>query len=411
MGDALHVDVAHAAGRVPAEVVAVVRTLSEAGHVAFLVGRCVRELLAGAEVRDFEVATSAGPETVLDRFPMAVPTSPGGRTVTLRAAAAAVDITRFRCADRIEEELRHRDFSIHGMALDPLGRVLIDPHGGLRDIASGSLRAVGNAKARLAEDPLRALRAARLVAELGLSPDAQLEAAMADGAASLASVARVRIREELKALLLAPGAADGLALLRRTGVEAQLTPGTRPDAGAVLAHLPADVDLRLAAWLRGTRAVSILRRLRYPRSRVQRIERILRLHPVDGQVSATVDIRMRRLLRRAGPELRSLLALREAEIAAWGAPPAEVARLAAFREAIERILRAKRAARQSAQLALDGRAVMEHLGCPPGPRVGQALRHLARAVEESPECNTPDRLRALLDSWAGPPGAGGRGLA
>ena len=50
-------------------------------------------------------------------------------------------------------------------------------------------------------------------------------------------------------------------------------------------------------------------------------------------------------------------------------------------------------------LALDGRAVMDLLGCGPGPEVGRALRHLAKAIEADPACNTPDRLRERLLAW------------
>jgi poly(A) polymerase len=143
----------------------------------------------------------------------------------------------------------------------------------------------------------------------------------------------------------------------------------------------------------------VLRRLRHPRHRSVRIERLLRMHPIDAPGRDAFDPRLRRLARRAPRDFEDLLALRRAEIAAREEGAAALAQLEQLIEAVERSQRAEALERVRTQLALDGRAVMQYLDCAPGPEVGRALRYLTQAVTEDPSRNEPDILRALLDAW------------
>lgn len=380
----------------PPSLRAPIDALAAAGHEAFLVGRCVRQLLSGEPVRDFEATTSATQAELLALFARAVPTDALSGRVMLPTDAGPLDLTPFAFGDTLTTDLAHRDFTVHGMGYDAAAGRLIDPAGGREDLAKALLRCVGDAEERLREDPLRAVRAARLVATLGLSIDPPLEGALRGARRALQHVPRVRLRDELVALLLGAHAGRGLALLRRSGVERAFTGRTREDAAAVVDRLPFDLELRLAAWLRGARPVSSLRRLRFSRRQVTRVERLLRLHPVDAMRG---DVRVRRLVQRAPGDLPGLIALREAEIVS--APPEAGARerLEAFRDSVERVRRAGERARRRDALALDGRAVIEHLGLRPGPAIGLALDYLARRVEDDPSLNTPEGLRALLDAW------------
>jgi tRNA nucleotidyltransferase (CCA-adding enzyme) len=321
--------------------------------------------------------------------------------------AGPVDVTSFRRGPTLEDDLAHRDFTINAMAWDPRAQRLHDPFGGREDLARRRLRAVGDPAERFAEDPLRALRGARLAAVLSLETTPELEGAMAGCVEALRRVARERVRHELAALLLAPDAARGLALLRRTGLEADLAPGAAPDAAAVVPHLPADLELRLAAWLRGARHGSILRSLRFSRRTVERVERLLRAHPVEAGVDAARDGSVRRMLKRVGTrEAGLLVALRRAELTRGEAAAHDDARagllaLDAVEEALRRVRRAGQLALRRQDLAIDGQEVMRLLGRGPGPAVGRALRYLADQVIEDPARNTPETLRALLERWAG----------
>jgi len=391
------------ADAVPQPVRDALAALRAAGHEAVLVGGCVRDLLLGLPVADFDAASSAPAELVLELFPRAVPIGLRHGTVMIPTRAGPLDVTRFRAGARLEDDLAHRDFTVNAIAWDPADGRLVDPFGGARDLARGRLAAVGDARARLAEDPLRALRAARLVAALGLELDAGLPAAIAEAREPLRRVARERVRRELEALLVAPRAEIGLELLRRTGIEAELAPGVADDAAAVVAALPRDLELRLAGWLRGTRAEAILAALRCGRRRALAVAQIVARHPID-RVPLRGDADLRRLLRRLGCSgVEALLALREAELnaaeCAGAATAAARAALAALRARIERVERAGSLALGRSDLALDGRAVMALLGVDAGPRVGAALRHLADCVIEDPSCNTPERLAERLRAW------------
>ncbi len=391
---------------VPDAVGWVVETLAAAGHAGFLVGGCVRDLLRGQPPDDFDLATSAQPEQLLDLFPRAVPIGIRHGTVMVPTESGPVDVTAFRGGATIEDDLAHRDFTLNAMAYEPRQQRLIDPFEGRSDLAKRRLRAVRDAGARFAEDPLRALRAARLQATLDLEVDPEIEQAMAEAIEALRKVARERVRHELAATLLAPGAARGLELLRRTGIERDLAPGVAADAPAVVGALPPDLELRLAGWLRGARAAWILRRLRFSHRIVKRVERLLRWHPVELGVEPSRDASVRQHLRRVGEHNASaLLALRRAELLHVGparSPQAavELERVSELEAAFERVRRAGRLALQRQDLAIDGERVMRILGCEPGPIVGRALRHLTDRVIEDPSCNTPEALHTLLEAWA-----------
>jgi tRNA nucleotidyltransferase (CCA-adding enzyme) len=391
----------------PAPARGVLETLASHGHRAALVGPCVRALLSGAVVGDFQIASSAPPEQVLAVFPRAIPIAPRYATVMIPTPAGPIDVTRFRGGTELEDDLARRDFTIHAVAYDPIaegGPSLVDPQGGLRDLEAGRLRAVGSARTRLEEDPLRALRAARLVAELLVKADPELEDAMARVRPAMQSLAAPRIRQEISLLLLAPRAGAGLELLRRTGIEAAIAPGILTGAARVVDRLPPELPLRLAGWLRGTRAAKILTRLRFSPPLVRDVDCVLALHPLDGHLTPARDPELRRLLRRAGnTNLDRLLALREAELDTGTVHHDQArevrARLSLLREGLDRLRSAGEEALVRTRLALGGREVMETLEIGPGPAVGRALRYLTERVGEDPGCNTEDELRELLRAW------------
>jgi tRNA nucleotidyltransferase (CCA-adding enzyme) len=393
-------------GPIPPPIRRLVDRLAAAGHEVYLVGGCVRDLVEARPPGDFDLATTASPEAILAVFPAAVPIGLRHGTVMVPTEAGPVDVTRFRAGHRIEDDLGHRDFTLNAMAYDPRRRALLDPHDGLTDLVKRRLRAVGSAEDRFAEDPLRALRAARLSSTLELDVDPAVERAMSTAREGLRGVAAERIRRELSALLLGPAVAAALALLRRTGIERDLAPGAPGDADAVVAALPCELDLRLAGWLRGTSAGAICRRLRFPRLVSARVDRLVRLHPVEAGVDASSGAAVRRLLKRARAEnVDALIALRRAELDHGRGARSEAAAAARDRlRALERAIADARStgslALQRLDLAIDGREVMERLACPPGPIVGRALAYLTDRVIEDPSHNSPEALRALLAEWA-----------
>ncbi|MEW5933875.1 MAG: hypothetical protein AB1816_09850, partial [Bacillota bacterium] len=170
--------------RIPEEVMRVARRLRGAGHAVFVVGGAVRDLVAGRQPADWDLATSARPEQMRPLFADWRVIDVGARhgTLGLTVEERVVEVTTFRVegpygdrrhpdyvrfVDTLYEDLSRRDFTVNALALDPFTGDLHDPQGGVRDLRLGLIRAVGEAEARFREDALRLLRAFRLVAEYG----------------------------------------------------------------------------------------------------------------------------------------------------------------------------------------------------------------------------------------------------
>lgn len=387
--------------QLPAPVRAVCEDLNRAGHAALVVAAPLRALLSEQRPQVFDVATDAAPEEVLALFARAIAVDVANGTVTIPTCAGPVDVTPFRAGDRIEDDLAHRDFTIHAMAYDPRRRKLLDPYAGRGDLEHGCLRAVRSARDRIAEDPLRALRAVRLGATLGLKLDPELEAALPIARAPLKRVAREPVRREVVAIVLAPGVASAFEQLERAGIARDLAPKVAPGAGARIEALRCDLELRLAGWLRGASPRRVLQRLRFSRPLVDRVEQLLRLHPIDAQLEPTRLATVARMARRVNArDTDALLALARAEARAEPlGTGAKLAQLDAIEAALERVRAQESRAARRGRLALSGDEVMALLECEPGPQVGRALDYLTKSIEKDPASNTPDSLAELLRTW------------
>ena len=387
---------------IPPALDAIVRELFDAGHTAHLVGASLRELLSGARPQVFELSTDAPVERVTDLFGRGVLISTRHGIVTVPTPDGPVDIASPRAGPRIEDDLAHRDFTVNAMAYDIVEARLLDPFDGRRDLEQKRLRAVRCAADRLRDDPLRALRAVRLLATRGFTPDPELEAHLGDACGALAAVPREPVRRELSKILLSPNVEPAMDLLERSGIAAALAPKAAPGAGALLAGLPRDLELRLAGWLLSARARRVVQSLRFSRPTVERVEQLVRLHPIDAQVGAGRPATLSRFLHRTAPrDVRALLALREAEIATrhGGLESGIGAALGVIQKAIENQRADDRRESRRGELAVTGADVMKWLACEAGPRVGRALSFLTDAIERDPSLNTPDGLRKLLKTW------------
>ena len=226
----------------------VIERLRQAGHEAVLAGGCVRDLILGRTAKDYDVATSAPPQAVLDLYPDALTVGQAFGVVIVRDGAMQVEVATFRSdapytdgrhpdavtfTDARHDALR-RDFTINAMFLDPASGEIIDHVGGRKDLKRRTIRAVGDPRVRFAEDHLRMLRAVRFAAELGFDIERATAGAIRDLAAKIARVSGERIAAELARLLTAPPAgrrrglqlADQLGLLPVILPEVHATHGT-----------------------------------------------------------------------------------------------------------------------------------------------------------------------------------------
>ncbi len=201
----------------------VLAALEAAGHQAYLVGGCVRDLLRGVLPHDYDITTSARPEETLALFDgFAIPTGLQHGTVTVRSGGEVFEVTTFRAdgaytdhrrpdsvrfSTDLYEDLQRRDFTVNAMAMDLRG-ALHDPHGGRADLAAGIIRCVGEPQRRFTEDALRIMRGLRFAGVLGFAIEEKTAQAMHRCAPLLSHIAAERLREEMEKLLMGDSAAE-----------------------------------------------------------------------------------------------------------------------------------------------------------------------------------------------------------
>ena len=189
---------------------------------SWIVGGALRDELLGREVTDIDIAVEGDPEAAA-RERAAEVRGPvfqlseafGAWRVVDRRGGRVYDYAPLQGAT-IEEDLRKRDFTVNAMARASEGGDLVDPLRGRADIESRTLRVIGPES--YDNDPLRPLRLARFAAELGFQPDAETERLTSEAAPRVTEASGERVFAELRRLVLAPGAVQGLALADRLGM-------------------------------------------------------------------------------------------------------------------------------------------------------------------------------------------------
>jgi poly(A) polymerase len=413
---------------------------SAAGHELHLVGGPVRDALMGRVVNDLDFATDARPEQILElvsaRAQATWTTGIAFGTVGARIEGEACEITTFR-ADRYDQlsrnpevaygaslvdDLRRRDFTMNAMAVSVTDRAFTDPFGGLADLARGVVRTPATPSESFGDDPLRMLRAARFVSQLGVSLAEEVIAAMTAMAGELTRITAERVQAELNKLLL--GAyprrvdehgqhkdvyahtlqvleqaidleTDGPDLILRWAALLHDIgkPATRRFAGSKVSfHHHEVVGARLAK--------ARLQALRFSKDASDDIERLVFLHLRFygyGRGEWT-DSAVRRYVHDAGPLLDRLHRLVRSDSTTRNQRRA-AALSATYDELEDRIA----ALRQHEELSrirpdLDGTEIMAQLGIGPGRLVGQAYAHLlGLRMEHGPLGH--DRAVAELKAW------------
>lgn len=349
----------------------------------YLVGGVVRDLFLGASVmRDLDLTTNLPPalsERALRRAGGAV--YPLGEAFGTMAAVfdprdgsppVQVEVTTYRAesytrdsrkprvafGQRLEDDLARRDFTVNAMALDPISGQVHDPFGGQDDLLQARVRAVGDARERFDEDPLRLLRAVRFATRLSFSIDAETAAAVSETAPRLATISRERVRDELEKILMSAAPSRGIRLVcdlglaphslpdvpRLRGMEQEEHGGRHKDVFnhtlQVLDRTPPRLTLRWASLLhdiakpatkrvengkvtfhghdvKGERmARRILADLHQPSELIDRVGRLVGLHlRANAYAGAWTDSAVRRFVVETGDDLLDdLLALSRADV-------------------------------------------------------------------------------------------------
>lgn len=242
------------------------RQLVDSGYIAYFAGGCVRDHLMGHEPLDYDIATNARPDEILDVFPRAQAVGESFGVMLVRHRQHSIEVATFRTEgvysdgrhpDSVsfsdaEHDAQRRDFTINGMFEDPIKEEIIDYVQGQADLEAKVVRAIGNPHARLREDRLRMLRAVRFAARFGFAIEAETADAIRTGVGHLQGVSRERIGQELRRMLTDPNRAVAAWELQYLGLDqVVLNEPNQTVAPTRVGRLPDRMpySTALAAWL------------------------------------------------------------------------------------------------------------------------------------------------------------------
>ena len=442
-----------------------------AGHSLYLVGGSVRDALLGRLGSDLDFTTDARPDAIteiLRGWADAVwDTGIAFGTIGAMRAGIQCEITTYRAdrydrvsrnpdvvfGDTVQGDLARRDFTVNAMAVQlplhgPGASRLVDPHGGMAALARRELDTPATPEESFADDPLRMLRAARFVSQLGFTLAPRVRVALGAMAGEIRRITVERVAAELSKLLLGADPRAGVELMVDTGLAEYVLPEvpamrleidehhqhkdvythslTVLEQAIALEDGEPDLVLRLAALLHdigkpatrrhepgggvsfhhhevvGAKMVrKRLRALRYPTHVVEDVSALVFLHlRFHGYGSGEwTDSAVRRYVTDAGDLLPRLHKLVRADCTTRNRRKA----MALQRTYDDLQLRIDRIRAEEDLAAvrpdLDGNAIMELLGLPPGPLVGQAWRHLKELrLDRGPLSR--DEAEAELRRWA-----------
>ncbi|PTM92676.1 CCA tRNA nucleotidyltransferase [Mycoplana dimorpha] len=382
----------------------VLALLNADGGEARVAGGAVRNSLMGMPAGDVDIATTLVPDEVIGRAKAAgikaVPTGIDHGTVTLVTDRTPFEVTTLRrdletdgrraqvaFGTDWQEDAERRDLTINALYATANGEV-VDLVGGLADIETRTVRFIGDADRRIAEDHLRILRFFRFFAFYGSGrPDADGLRACARAKGKLAALSAERVWSETKKLLSAPDPFRALLWMRQSGVLTQILPETEKwgiDAipGLVAAETAfgwaPDPLLRLAAIVPpdAERLAGLSSRLKLSRAEAACLSEWAAAPEIPETIGETA---LDRMLYRHGPQgliARLKLALSAARAKAETDPPSMA------RSALCHRLLARAESWQKPDFPIAGGDVIA-AGIPAGPKVGQILATLEAAWVDS----------------------------
>ena len=441
--------------KIPFYVLKIAQELHKKGFQAWVVGGSIRDILIGKPVYDHDIATNATPDQVMGIFPRTVPTGVKHGTVTVFSGSESVEITTFRSdgtysdarhpdrvtyAKTIGEDLSRRDFTMNGIAYNPITDELIDPYEGRQDIRNELIRTIGNPLDRFSEDGLRPFRACRLASQLGFTIEEKTFNAIGSCLNKAAQVSVERIRDEFIKIIDSPKPSIGIELMRKSGLLELILPEllTGYEVNQNVYHRydvyyhnlyscdaadPKDYRIRLAALFhdigkfhvkkeieertKGKKSVfynheiigagitkRIMRRLKFSNQDIKVVTHLIKNH-MFHYTNLWTDGAVRRFMRKVGLEnLQALFELRRADRIGNGLKQGNSRAVQNLKHRIEIILEKENAITVK-DLEINGNDVMKQFNLKPGPIIGAILNHLLEEILDDPEKNNHDTLLHL----------------
>ena len=352
-------------------------------------------------------------------------------------------------AKTIGEDLARRDFTINAIAAEwrpNLQKIkIIDPFDGQKDLENKIIKAVGNPDERFKEDALRLMRAIRFAVILGpklWEIEKKTAEAIIKNSDLLAYISKERIRDELLKIINSLNGAKGIEILRRFGLLKHIIPELEKGFNIqqnkhhiyqIYGHSLLSLnyaclknfseEIRLAALLHdigkpqtkrgeGPNATfynheivgekitaEILRRLKFPKKKIEKIAKLVRCHLFYYNVGEVGDSSVRRLLRKIGQgdDFEDLLKVRMCDRIGSGVPKAEPYKLRHLKYVAEKVSQDPISAKM---LKINGYDIMKILKIPPGPKIGKILDYLLCLVLTDPKKNEKEFLKKEVEKLA-----------
>ncbi|RMD76965.1 HD domain-containing protein [Candidatus Dojkabacteria bacterium] len=474
---------------IPDYVIEISKKLSLRGYKAFLVGGSVRDLLLHKIPNDYDVTTDAKPEEIMSIFEKSVPTGEKFGTITVIETdrlkeSHAVEVTTFRSEENyvdgrwpskvgftseIKTDLSRRDFTINAIALDlekfsvalrkkentyDIKEFIYDPFGGLQDLESKLIKAVGDPLERFSEDGLRSVRGCRLAAQLGFIIEENTKKAMTMTLHITQKVSIERFRDELlKLLYKSPKPSVGFNCMKEVGILAIFLPELLDCVGIVQPefhsedvydHTMSTIDIaddrvKLAALFHDigkprTKVVDengihfyghdivgaemtreIMKRLKFSNAETENTALLVRYHmfnyPSADWRKNNLDLNgegdhgwsdgaVRRLIRNVGgdDQIEKLLLLRLADATSNKKSKYDRRELTLLSERISQV-RAKSTVMTVSDLAISGKDLIREFNLQPSKIIGDILKYLLEIVLDDPILNQRETLLKLVKEY------------
>lgn len=430
---------------------------SNSGYKLYIVGGSVRDALLDKVHDDFDFATDAPPEKVVELVKKyadqlwTVGIKYG--TVGIEKYGVKAEITTFRgdvytsesrrpeviFESEIETDLSRRDFTVNSMAFSLPEGEFIDAFGGLGDLAARTLRTPISPEVSFSDDPLRMLRALRFVSTLIMIPGEEVLDSVKKMRSRLQIVSPERIQAEFSKLMTGLAPSQGIYYLVATGLTDEFIPEITELATCVdpehrhkdlLEHtlnvidgVPSDLPLRLAALFHdigkpktksfepdgvhfyhhevvgAKMAAKRLAELRYPNSMIDEVTSLIEMHMrFHTYRLGWADKAVRRYVRDCGPHLKKINILVRADCTTRN--PFQSRKFANLLDELDLRIERLEKEEESAKIRppINGNELMDHLNIEPGPLVGKIMTALLEARLDE-EVMTKEEAYEYVDKW------------
>lgn len=436
---------------IPQEIKDVSAKLIAGGFEAYIVGGCVRDLIIGREPKDWDLTTNATPEQIIPLFDKTFYENTFGTVGVVISEDRTIEVTPYRLesaysdnrhpdkvtfSDKLEDDLKRRDFTINALASNVIMGEVVDNFDGLRDLESKTIRAVGSPDKRFTEDALRLVRAIRFSAELGFTIEHDTQNSIMKHADLIKNISIERIRDEVTKIIASDNPMMGFVFLERLGLLKHFLPEISNAVGVsqnqahsfdVFEHLLRSLQcaadkkypfyVRLAALLHdigkpttkrnikggkdctfyghevvgAKMTAEILKRMKFSNENIKLVVNLVRWHMFFSDTEQISLSAVRRIIRNVGPDyIWDLVNLRICDRIGTGRPKEDPYRLRKYMSMIEEVLREPVSV---SKLKIGGKELMKVAELKPGPKIGFILNILLEEVIDNQEKNTEGNLK------------------